>query len=105
MKFESISLKETGYFSKQLVDYLDEAEALRLFYNVFPSPQNFKQVIDERNYSREKREILTNTLQKQYKDIEIPVRCRESLELLKSQNTFTITSKTTWILKYHRLQQ
>jgi len=92
MKFESISLKETGYFSKQIIDYLDEAEALKSFYNVFPLPANFMQVIQKRDFSSEKREILVNALRKQYKDIEISPNCRKNLELLESENTYTITT-------------
>ena len=42
MDIETISFRETGYFSELICDYLDGKEELAPFYNRKPELPNFK---------------------------------------------------------------
>ncbi|OYX27532.1 MAG: bacillithiol biosynthesis cysteine-adding enzyme BshC [Flavobacteriales bacterium 32-35-8] len=96
MGLEGISFKKTGYFSSLICDYLDEKPELNPFYNRFPSLENFKKQIQEKEQSGEvsqsHRHILASVLKKQYAQIETSDITVEHIESLKSDKTFTITT-------------
>jgi uncharacterized protein YllA (UPF0747 family) len=92
MKSDSITLQQTGYFSKHLIDYLNKSEELTAFYNIYPLPENFKAAIEERDFDKESRNTLVNVLRSQYKDVKVSPQCTNSLNLLESDKTFTITT-------------
>lgn len=91
---DCISYRDTGYFSGLITDYLDGKEGLQPFYNQFPQIQNFeKQIADKKNnYSKTNREVLVNTLTKQYSALNISDATQNNLDLLKAETTFTITT-------------
>ena len=66
MPTECIPYKETNYFTELILDYLDEKEELKTFYNRFPNLENFKAQIDEKSsFSLKNREILVKALKEQ----------------------------------------
>ena len=82
-----ISYRETGYFSRLMLDYLEEKTELKKLYNRFPSLDNFKAQIEEKqSFPKEKREVLSAVLSQQYANLEgaraqeFPLRYRRSLE-------------------------
>lgn len=79
----------TGQFSKFFLDYIHQNEKLKPFYNLFPSIENFQKVIDQRNFSTDKRHILAEVLKKQYSQIG---EDHPNVALLKKSNTFTVTT-------------
>ncbi|SOE22165.1 bacillithiol biosynthesis cysteine-adding enzyme BshC [Spirosomataceae bacterium TFI 002] len=83
-----IPLSSTGAFPKLLLDYLQKETSLEKFYNVYPDIAGFKQVIENRKFTSEKREVLVSELSKQYEGIENP----PFIEQLKDEKTFTITT-------------
>lgn len=89
-----IPYKDTGYFSKIMLDYLEEKENIQQFYNRFPSIENFEAQIQEKkdSFSVENREILSNSLETQYKEIKIDDEVKNNINILKEPNTFTITT-------------
>ena len=89
MTVQSLDLRHTGQFSALLLDYLDEREGLKEFYNVFPSAENTHEIIRQRlNFDAEKREILVKVLQEQYQNLpNIP-----DFSILLQENTFTVTT-------------
>lgn len=91
---ECVSFRETGYFSGLITDYLDEKEVLRTFYNRFPKITEFEsQIADKKNsYPKTIREILVNTLIKQYVPLHTTEATQNNLELLKAETTFTVTT-------------
>jgi bacillithiol biosynthesis cysteine-adding enzyme BshC len=94
MPSDCITYQNSGYFSKLIVDYLDQKAELKSLYNRFPTIENFQlQIEDKRqNFPIENREILAKALLNQYDKIEISELTSSNIELLKTTNTFTITT-------------
>ena len=94
MPIDHIPFKETNFFSSLICDYLDEKETLQKFYNRFPSLENFKSQIDEkqRSFSNETRNHIVKVIQQQYKGVEMSEKTQKHVEALKLDNTFTITT-------------
>ncbi len=97
MPTDCINYKNSGYFSKIIIDYLDQKPELKQFYNQFPTIGNFTSQIKEKsnNFDTDdtfKREILVATLEKQYNNISTSEKTSKNIELLKHNTTFTITT-------------
>jgi bacillithiol biosynthesis cysteine-adding enzyme BshC len=94
MPIDCISYQESGYFSKLIVDYLDEKSELKPFYNRFPNLENFKDQIAEKQQSFpvENRKLLVAELENQYLNFNISQKTQDNLQLLKKDTTFTITT-------------
>jgi bacillithiol synthase len=91
---ESISYQKSGYFSKLICDYLNENPSLEELYHRFPTVANFKFQIEEKqkNFSPNTRAVLVDCIQNQYQNFNTSKSTSESINLLKSNNTFTITT-------------
>ena len=87
-----ISYKDTELFSKLIIDYLSENEKLSSFVNHFPSLQNFEKQIEEQKKSRKNRTLLVDVLRNQYSNLSLSDKVENNIDLLKSENTFTITT-------------
>lgn len=94
MVLSQITFQNSGYFSKLMVDYLNQEDNLKSLYNRFPSINNFEAQINEKqqNYSLETREIVQRVLIKQYKEIDSTASTRNNINLLSESNTYTITT-------------
>ncbi|KJD33187.1 hypothetical protein PW52_14780 [Tamlana sedimentorum] len=94
MQKQSISFKETGYFSELICDYLDENELLKSFYNRFPNIDAFKFQMEEKtaSFKLKNRNVLVENIQKQYKNLEASAVTLANIESLLQPNTFTITT-------------
>jgi len=92
MLLEKIDLEKTGKFSTFFLDYVSENENLKPFYNLSPHPENFITQIKQKNFNSEKRKILVDVLQEQYKGIAIEESVIRNLKSLKKNNTYTITT-------------
>lgn len=94
MENKHISYKETGYFSKIMLDYLDEKESINTFYNRFPKLDNFEAQFEEKqeHFSLEQRLVLVSSLKKQYANTDLSESTYHNINKLKSTNTFTITT-------------
>lgn len=96
MTSEGISFKKTGYFSSLICDYLDEKPELKQFYNRFPSIENFKKQLEEKEQSTygsgTQRSVLVSVLKKQYAQIEASKLTIDNIESLQSNKTFTVTT-------------
>ena len=93
-EYDCISYQKSGFFSKLIVDYLDENENLKSLYHRSPKIENFKLQIEEkkRNFPKENRAILVSSLENQYQQIETSEATKTNIQLLKDENTFTITT-------------
>ena len=91
---DCISYQNSGYFTKLIIDYLDEKPELKQLYHRFPTLSNFKLQIDEKqqSFSQENRTILFDELNHQYKGFEISSSTSENISSLNNSNTFTITT-------------
>lgn len=94
MPTDCITYQKSGYFSKLIVDYLDEKPEIQSLYHRFPTLENFAAQIDEKakNYSLETRLVLHEALKNQNTNFPISESTQENIELLKSEKTFTITT-------------
>nr|WP_228530351.1 bacillithiol biosynthesis cysteine-adding enzyme BshC [Tamlana sp. I1] len=94
MQHKTLPFNKTGYFSSLICDYLDENHELKPFYNRFPNLENFQAQIDEKSKSFEdaSRTTLVSALKQQYEGFETSELTKSHIELLNSENTFTITT-------------
>jgi len=94
MPNDCISYQNSGYFSSLMNDYLDQKSELKPLYNRFPTLENFKAQITEKevNFDDSTRTTLVSVLQKQYAGIETSQLTQQNIEALKVNNTFTVTT-------------
>jgi bacillithiol synthase len=83
-----VALEKTGGFSPLFLDYLKGKPDLAKYYSYYPNTAGFAQAIAARQFATEKREILVNSLKKQYKHLETPA----NIDLLLQANTYTVTT-------------
>lgn len=87
-----ISYQETGYFSKIVTDYIDQAPQLQPFYKHEVSLKGIKQSIEARKKFNTNRTVLVEQLTKQYEGLPLTHTQQQNLQSLLSENTFTITT-------------
>ncbi len=94
MTYQTIPFSDTGYFSKIIIDYLDQDEKLAPFFNNFPNLNGFKKQLEEKRLSvrTESRTTLVEALKDQYKDSSKSEKSKKNIELLGSEKTFTVTT-------------
>jgi bacillithiol biosynthesis cysteine-adding enzyme BshC len=93
MKSHCIPYKQTHFFSKLIVDYVEKDEGLKQFYSNFPDSEGFKNQIENKlNFPSKSRAILSSELQNQYNGLEINNAVFKNIESLKNENTFTVTT-------------
>ncbi|MBP2830615.1 bacillithiol biosynthesis cysteine-adding enzyme BshC [Aquimarina sp. U1-2] len=94
MPSDCIPFRDTNYFSSLICNYLDQTSDLQPFYHRFPSIENFKDQIKEKQYTfpPKHREVLVKSLQHQYRNIGCTQATKENLKYLEEQTTFTITT-------------
>jgi uncharacterized protein YllA (UPF0747 family) len=86
-----IPYDKTGYFSKLVIDYLDDAPQLQQFYNLPPTIKGLQQSINQRKNFKH-RKVLVETLQKQYEGLNVHEKVNLNLQSLLNENTFTVTT-------------
>ena len=86
-----ISYEQTGYFSKLVIDYLNNVPQLQPFYNFSPSIEGFQQSINQRK-NFQHRKILVETLEQQYESFNVHEKVNANLQSLLNENTFTVTT-------------
>jgi bacillithiol synthase len=94
MQLRKISLAESRSFSPFFLDYIEQNESLQPFYKRFPKIENFKDQIEDKQQSfpQENRNVLSSTLEQQYKDIEQNPAVKSNIQALADQKTFTVTT-------------
>jgi len=85
----TIPYGDTGLFGKFPIDYLSGNEKLRPFYNRLPAIDSFEDQIVEKAKSYSHRNVLVAALTAQYSAAKLKT---PALDLLKSDNSFTITT-------------
>lgn len=85
-----ITYRETGYFSQLAVDYLDHKKELAPFYAYTPDIAGIENAIKERGKYPVNRQVLTDTLQKQYASLNKSEAVVNNLAALTNENTYTI---------------
>ena len=94
MEVDCIPFRKTGYFSELICDYLDENKSIQPFYNRFPTLDNFKSQIQEKqkNFPQGHRDILSDALLMQYQEFDMTESTLKHINSLKSKDTFTVVT-------------
>lgn len=89
-----VSYQNSGYFSKIIIDYLNQHQDLKSFYNRFPSLENFKLQLEEKanTYNHDYREVLVQALRNQYQEVAISENTKNNIDALQDKHTFSITT-------------
>ena len=85
-----LSYRQTNFFSKIVLDYIDQAEQLSPFFLHTPNAEGVKQAILKRQNFKTDRDLLVSVLKKQYSSTSTSPQVNKNIELLSLQNTFTI---------------
>jgi len=92
MKKQGIDLRDTNQFGTFFLDYLDGKEDLRPFYAHLPTIDSFAQVIKNKEFSQENRDVLFEALSDQYEGIELSESSQQNLVKLRKGTTYTVTT-------------
>ncbi|MES2703586.1 MAG: bacillithiol biosynthesis cysteine-adding enzyme BshC [Bacteroidota bacterium] len=88
--FSYVPYKETGFFSHLVNDYLEGHPELSNFYTHTPDEAGLAAAIDERANYPVDRKLLVNTLTAQYEQLNKYGNTEQNIQLLLSENTFTV---------------
>jgi bacillithiol biosynthesis cysteine-adding enzyme BshC len=84
--------RQTGEFSKLVLDYIDQDPALVSFFSFPPTLQGIQKAIEKRGKTPANRKVLVEQLKKQYGSVNAAELVKKNIEALLSENTFTITT-------------
>ncbi|MFV0159379.1 bacillithiol biosynthesis cysteine-adding enzyme BshC [Empedobacter falsenii] len=89
---ETISLKDSNYFSKLMLNYINQDESLNDFYNLFPTKENYSKQAKNKLENYKNRAILVEQISKQLNHLELSEKQQRNLKKLAKKNTVTITT-------------
>ena len=94
MPTDCISFRDTAIVSKLICDYVENRPELQLLYNRFPTLENFKLQLEEKQseFSSDNRNILVAALTDQYTQLSPSKLTTNTIQSLASDNTFTVTT-------------
>ncbi|HXR82545.1 MAG TPA: bacillithiol biosynthesis BshC, partial [Saprospiraceae bacterium] len=93
MQLDKIALADTHAFIPFFLDYIEQKDSLKPYYNRFPLLENFAGQIAEKSlFPAENREVVATALQDQYDGFQLSARVAENILLLKNKTTFTVTT-------------
>ncbi|MGB3150043.1 MAG: bacillithiol biosynthesis cysteine-adding enzyme BshC, partial [Maribacter sp.] len=94
MDIDCLPFKKTGYFSNLICDYIDGNEKVASLYNRFPNLESFKGQLEEKSksFTNSHRNVLCNSLLKQYEGVDSSERTLGNIKGLKDSNTFTVVT-------------
>jgi len=89
---ETISLKDSNYFSKLMLNYINQDEDLKNFYNLFPTKENYIKQAKNKLGHYKNRAILVEQISKQLGHLDLSEKQQNNLQKLREKNTVTITT-------------
>ncbi len=94
MQHTKLNFQQTNSFSTFFLDYISGQSSLQPFYNHFPTLENFKHQLAEKesSFPKSSRIILAETLSSQYDELERENLVDSNIKLLEDNKTFTITT-------------
>ncbi|HWB91782.1 MAG TPA: bacillithiol biosynthesis cysteine-adding enzyme BshC [Puia sp.] len=84
--------QQTGYYSRIITDYLEQADELSPFYKHPVSAEGLRRSIEARKAFPTDRGALVGALEEQYASVPAASRVQENIALLAKENTFTVTT-------------
>ncbi len=88
----SIPFNQLAYFSRIVIDYLDESDKLKSFYEYPASLTGIETALSKRKTVHTDRETLVAALKEQYGHIQMTDAVKQNIDSLKQPTTFTITT-------------
>ncbi len=88
MDCQYLPLASTGQFSSLFLDYITNKDSLKPFYGRFPAIESFKGQIDGKPFDATNRQVLVDTLERQYYSLST----KPDFSVLLQPNTFTVTT-------------
>jgi len=88
----TVPYQQTGYFSRIIIEYLNENEFLQSFYAHPFSLKGIEASMRDREKFPTDRNLLVRVLKEQYAGLALPESVVNNLEILSDNNTFTITT-------------
>lgn len=94
MPSDCITYQSSGYFTPLINDYLNQKDTLKPLYHRFPTLENFKLQLEEKqkNYTPEFRNVLADVLEKQYSGVNTSALTQKNIQHLRKNKTFTVTT-------------
>jgi len=94
MQTKKVAFADTHAFSQFFLDYIQQKETLKPFYNRYPNRDNAAAQIQqkEKSFPQEHRNVLVSALREQYKGLDTTDAVRANIEALASPSTFTVTT-------------
>lgn len=92
MKKNYVPYSETGFFSNLILDYISGKPELKGYYAYFPELSSFAEKIKERNQIVVNRNLLATVLTEQNKALNANEKVLANIELLRNNNTLTVTT-------------
>ncbi len=86
----TIPFQVTKVLSPLVFDYLFKSESLKSFFSFYPDDSGFQKLIDQRKLKPVNRKALVDVLRNQNQ--ELSSATKKNIELLLSENTFTVTT-------------
>jgi bacillithiol biosynthesis cysteine-adding enzyme BshC len=87
-----IPYSKTQQFSNLVIDYLANDEKLKPFISDFPTIDSFQKQISEKQNYPVNRKVLVSVLKEQNKEFNLTELSNNNIDLLLSEDTFTITT-------------
>lgn len=94
MPSDCISYQDSGFFSTLITDYLNRDSKVRALYHRFPTMEGFEAQIAEKKsaFPQKHRDLLKQTLEQQYQNVETSASTRFNIDALAHENTFTVVT-------------
>lgn len=92
MELKKLTFEEANNFNSLFLDYIGQKPDLSNFYDEFPTSDGLINLLKKRNFSDSKRAVLATSMASQYQGFEMSESVKQNIELLKSPDTFTITT-------------
>lgn len=94
MPNDCVSYQSSGYFSKLVIDYLNQSEEIKTLYHRFPELEEFEAQMQEKGvfFTADKRATLVSALQRQYRSTDAGSLTKKNIDSLLDSQTFTVTT-------------
>ena len=92
MQKDSYSFSEFGFSSQIIQDLVSKNSKVNPFVDYFFSDKNIENQFNKKNFNCDDRLKLHNSLVKQNKSITLNLKSKTNIDLLKNDNTYTITT-------------
>lgn len=89
---QKIPYRQTGNFSKLVLDYIDQTSSVKNFFSHPPTISGIKNAIKERKKIDYNRRVLADVLKEQYAGMPQNEKVNKNIEALLSPGTFTVTT-------------